>query len=196
MVSRPAFEEQVAATAASISAAVYERAPTLGGGRFVCVDGPAASGKSTLGRALARSARQRGSVRLVRIDDMLEGWTGLAGVSARVDRDLVAPLALGGAGRYRRYDWQRERLAEWRTVEPVDLLVLEGVGSGASRYADHITTLVWVEAPQDVRLARGVERDGEAVLPQWLAWMDDEQAEFAREDTRARADVLVDGALS
>jgi len=140
-----------------------------------------------------RSASQLGSTQLLHMDDMYEGWSGLGDVSARLDRDLVAPLSENRMGRYQRYDWHREAFAEWHPVEPVDLLILEGVGSGASAYDDTITTLVWLEAPRDLRVARGVARDGEAVLPKWLAWMKSEDDLFDREKTRLRAHVVVDG---
>ena len=52
-------------------------------------------------------------------------------------------------------------------MPPRPLLVLEGVGSGRPRVADLVTVLVWVEAPHDVRLARGLERDGDDVAPHW-----------------------------
>jgi cytidylate kinase len=73
------------------------------------------------------------------------------------------------------------------------VLVVEGVGAGASAYDDAITCLVWVEAPSDVRLRRGLDRDGDAAREEWFAWRDREEAMFARERTRARADVVVDG---
>ena len=44
-----------------------------------------------------------------------------------------------------------------------------------------------------MRLARGVARDGEQVRDRWLRWMAEEATEFAREQTRERADVVVDG---
>ncbi|MGH3588040.1 MAG: hypothetical protein ACRDQ0_17165, partial [Pseudonocardia sp.] len=92
-----------------------------------------------------------------------------------------------------RYDWHREAFAEWHTVEPVDLLILEGCGSGAAAYDDAITSLVWVEAPRDLRVERGIARDGAEVLANWLDWMDSEDALFTRERTRERSDVVVDG---
>ncbi len=179
--------------ATQLTELVLDRPPTLGPTRFVCVDGPASAGKTTLGRALRTAAEVRASVRLLHMDDMYEGWHGLGSVSARVERDLVEALRHGRPGRYQRYDWHLQRFAEWHTVEPVDLLVLEGVGSGARSYHRLVTALVWVDAPRDLRIARGIERDGQSVLPHWLAWMDDEEVLFAREDTRARADVVVDG---
>jgi uridine kinase len=170
------------------------RAATLGGTRLVCVDGPAGSGKSTLGDAVARAATRLGSVRLLHMDDMYEGWEGLdRDLTERIDRLLVEPLRHGRPGRYRRFDWALDRFAEWHDVDPVDTLVLEGVGSGASAYDDAITLLVWVEAPAQLRLDRGVDRDSPAVLPRWRRWMEQEDALFASERTRDRADLLVDG---
>ena len=56
---------------------------------------------------------------------------------------------------------------------------------------------VWVEAPASLRLERGLARDGVDARAQWLTWMSDEAAHFAREGTRERADVRLDafGAL-
>ena len=75
----------------------------------------------------------------------------------------------------------------------VDLVVLEGVGSGHLGYADAIAALAWVEAPPDLRRARGLARDGEELAPYWDAFVPDEDRLHARERTRERADVLVDG---
>jgi uridine kinase len=170
-----------------------ERPPTLDRTRLVCIDGPAGAGKSTLGAAVTRAAEGHGSALLLHMDDLYEGWGGLADVFPRVRAGIVDPLRAGRPGRYRRYEWHAGRFAEAHDVEPVDVLVLEGVGSGATAWADSITTLVWVEAPEELRLARGIERDGEEQLPHWLAWMADEAAVHARDRTRERADLLVDG---
>ena len=56
-----------------------------------------------------------------------------------------------------------------------------------------MTLLVWVDTPSDVRLARGLERDGEPMREHWLRWRVQEDAMFARHRTRERADVVVDG---
>ena len=126
------------------------------------------------------------------MDDLFEGWSGLPRIDAQLD-GLLGPLGEGRAGSYRRYDWLAGEYAETVTVEPVPLLVLEGVGSGASRFESLQTVLVWVEAPYDVRLRRGIERDGDAFAPHWEQWAADETELFARERTRERADLVVDG---
>ncbi len=177
---------------AAILASARARPPTLGEGRLVCVDGPAGSGKTTLAEAIVGLAGP--STRLVHMDDLYAGWSGLAEVDAQLG-DLLLPLADGRPGSFRRYDWLAGEFAEVVDVPPSPLLVVEGVGSGAARLAGLVTVLVWVEAPHDLRMQRGVERDGDAFAPHWEQWARDEAALFARERTCERADIVVDGTL-
>ena len=172
-----------------------DRPPSLGPGRLVCVDGPAGAGKTTLADALVIAARRRvTSVGLLHLDDLYRGWSGLgAEVTARIDSEILRPLAAGGLGRYRRWDWYADGWAEEHIVDPVALLVLEGVGSAATAYDDLVTTRVWVDAPRELRLTRGLARGDVGLAGQWERWLDDEVAVFARERTEGRADVTVDG---
>jgi uridine kinase len=165
------------------------RPATLGSGRLVCVDGPAGSGKTTLGTALAG----RTGAQLIHGDDLMEGWRGLDAVGRQL-ASLAHDLAAGREASYRRFDWLHHRYAARPiTVPPAPWLVVEGVGSGAAALAACTTVLVWVEVDDDLRLARGLARDGRSMEQHWLGFMDDERALFAREGTRERADVLVDG---
>ena len=168
---------------------VRSRPPTLGRGRLVSIDGPAGAGKTTLAHEVAASAT--GAV-VIHMDDLYEGWDGLPNVGQQLAW-LLRPLADSLPGSYRRYDWHAEAFAETVTVEPTDLLVLEGVGSGCRMQDDLIGLLVWVEAPHDLRMRRGIERDGEEFASRWQAWADAEQLLFARHRTRQRADLVVDG---
>ena len=165
------------------------RPPTLGGGRLICIDGPAGSGKTTLAAAVAEL---RPGARVVHMDDLYDGWDGLPHVGDQLD-GLLLPLARGEAGSYRRYDWYAGRYAETVPVPQVDLLLLEGVGSGSKGHAGLTTLLAWVTAPEDVRERRGLERDGADLADRWRQWMLDEAAHFDRESTEVRADVVVDG---
>ncbi len=175
-------------TAEEILRLTAARPPTLGPGRLVCVDGPAGAGKTTLAARLATSSGGR----TVHLDDLYPGWEGLGQVDPGV-LGLLEPLSRGVAGRYRRYDWVEGRFAEEQVVPPSPLLVLEGVGAGNRAWAQWVTTLVWVEAPYDLRLRRGLERDGDAFAPHWRRWAEQEQELFAEQGTRERADVVVSG---
>ena len=195
----PAVEQ----TAAELVRRVLDHPATLGAGRLLCVDGPAGSGKTTLAAALDRGLRDalpspgapagRPRVRTVHMDDLYPGWSGLEAGMRTLASSVVAPLRDGRPGRYRRWDWHRDGFAEERVVDPVDVLVVEGVGSGCAAVADAVTCLVWVSAPGDVRRERGTARDGEGVREHWAAWQRREAVVLARERTRERADVRVDG---
>lgn len=165
---------------------------TLGTGRLLCVDGPSGSGKTTVAGALRRAVPAGTSVRVVHLDALYPGWDGLAAGVERVARDLLAPLAQGRPGSYRRYDWHAERDAERVEVLPSDLLVLEGVGAGGdASFAPWMTLLVWVEADREVRTLRALQRDGPASEAQLRAWWRQEDAWFAEHRTRDRADVVL-----
>lgn len=161
------------------------RPPTLGTGRLVCIDGLAGAGKTTLALGLAAITRAQ----VVHTDELLEGWSGLLGLGATLDR-LLRPLAADGSSEWTRWDWHASDWAESHPLSPGGLLVIEGVGSAPARIDDLVTTLVWVEAPRDERLRRGIARDGEPMRPQWEQWLDDEAALHTRERTRERADLV------
>ncbi|HEY1133533.1 MAG TPA: hypothetical protein VGE77_03080, partial [Nocardioides sp.] len=118
----------------------------LGAGRLVCIDGPSGSGKTTAADALAARLAAGGhhDVVTLHMDDQYDGWDGLGAAPGRVAHAVLAPLAAGGAGRYRRYDWHAGRFAEEHVVPPVGprtLVLLEGVGSGAAPLAPYRSVL-------------------------------------------------------
>ena len=173
-----------------VVARVRSSAPRLGPVRLMAIDGPAGSGKTTLAAAVARRLVAAGdAVATVHLDDLYEGWTGLEGVWDRLERDVLGPLSRGEAGRYQRYDWASGDRVQWRIVPVPDVLVVEGCGAAARAVDGRAAVRIWVEAPETVRLERGLARDGQAMRDQWLAWMADESAHFTRERTRERADV-------
>jgi uridine kinase len=78
-------------------------------------------------------------------------------------------------------------------VEPEPVVIVEGVSSSRREWAQLLALRIWVETPRRVRLKRGLDRDGEAMLAQWEAWMAAEDAYVARDRPDVRADVVVDG---
>ena len=169
--------------------------PRLGKTRLISIDGPAGSGKSTLAASIAARAEARGLLtRVIQMDDLYDGWTGAVRGFGLLRDHVLQRIADGREGRYRRYDWHVGAYAELHVVPvTVELLIVEGVTS-CDRDADHWQSLrLWVETSNEVRLDRGIARDGEALRDHWLEWMRWERDHFAEQATRSRAHVIVDG---
>ena len=168
----------------------------LGDVRLAVVDGPAGSGKTTFAGRLAAALHAAGAtVAEVHTDDLLDGWTDTVTFWPRLEEWVLAPLRRGEPGAYRRYDWHAASFGdEWVTVRVPDVLVLDGVTSARTVTRAERTLAVWVTADPEVRLARGLARDGAALRSQWLRWMADERAHFAADRTEAAADLRVNGA--
>ncbi len=157
--------------------------------RLVAVDGPGGSGKSTFAARLARAA---GDAPVVHTDDFAS-WDEPLNWWPRLLAQVVEPLMADEPARYQRYDWVDRQLAEWHSVPAVPLVIIEGVSSGRSEWSRHLAYVCWLETDRAVRLRRGLDRDGAAAGSLWDEWMANEDRHFARDDSRARADVVVDG---
>ena len=167
--------------------------PRLGRTRLVCVDGPAGSGKTTWAAALAEALGPGTTV--LHMDDLYAGWT-TTGAWARLAAGVLRPLAEGRPGAFHRYDWAAGRFqATPAAVHVPEVLVVEGCGSCPRAVDPWAVLRVWVEAPADLRLARGLARDGAVHEGHWRRWQATEPALFAAERTRERADLVVDGTV-
>ena len=184
----PRTHRSTAAAVDRAVALVAAAAPRCGTTHVVAVDGPSGAGKSVFAAALAA---RLGDPQVVHMDDLYPGWDGLAEAVPRLHDQVLAPLARGERAAYQRYDWDRGGYAEWHDVPAAPVLVVEGVGCGARACAPYLSVLVWVEAGRELRFARGMERDGETYRPHWERWAVQEEALFAAEGTRGRADLVV-----
>ncbi|MCW2634464.1 MAG: Uridine kinase [Blastococcus sp.] len=181
-------------TFAALAEEVLAAPPRLARTRLVCVDGPAGSGKTTFAGRLADAIGP--DAVLLHMDDLYAGWT-LTGAVDRLTDGVLRPLADGRPGTYHRFDWAAGAfLPDAEAVPTAPVLVVEGCAS-SSRAVDPWASLrIWVEAPEALRLSRGLARDGVALEDHWRRWQEEEAAVFAEEDTRARADLRIDGAAA
>lgn len=158
---------------------------------LICIDGPAGAGKTTLATRLADFLESKGSCRIIHMDDLYDGWTGIQAGRDQLHLRVLRPLAAGQEGTYHRYDWHLATYAEQHVVTPTDWLIIEGCGSWSVAWADLVTALVWVEADPATCQARGLERDGESVRDHWPAWEQTQAALYATESTRDFADLII-----
>ena len=179
----------------SLDELVLRIGPDRPGRRVVAIDGPSGSGKSTLAARL--SARVPGSV-VVGTDDFCS-WADPVGATwwDRFETQVLGPAFAGRAFRYQLRDWASDEfgsaLAGWREVPASPLVIVEGVTCARASVRARQAFTVWVEAPPDLRLARGLRRDGEDHRELWLRWMAAEDRFFVGDRTKASADVRLVG---
>jgi uridine kinase len=180
--------EQIAASEAP--AFVRGRLAGLTGTRWVGIDGKGASGKTTLAAAVAEALP--GAV-VVHVDDFarrsVETWE-----RDRFVAQVLESLAAGRRARYERWDWKSDTSAEWFEVEAGVPVVVEGVSSTDVRLGVPWDVTLWVDATYEVRLARALARDGEALSRHWVdAWVPAEDAYEAAQRPQERVDAVVHG---
>lgn len=167
--------------------------PRPGAPRIIGIDGPSGAGKTTFADALAIELLKRTGKRpqVVHMDDVYAGWTGLAEAVNIITDSVLEPLSHGVDGAFRRWDWASSSRADMIVVPIADWVILEGVGSGSRPCRPHLAALAWIEAEREVRMRRGIERDGEAFRPHWERWSLQEDKLFAVEDTRSEAAIRI-----
>jgi uridine kinase len=162
------------------------RQPACGSTTVVAVDGPSGAGKTSFAEGLARAT----GADVLHLEDVYPGWDGLAATPPIIARVLDV-VALDGVGAAPRWDWDRSAPGTLLHVPPTPLLVLDGVGSGAAVIRPHLSLLIWVDAPAEVRKHRALARDGGTYAPYWDMWATQEAKHFAAERTRHHADLVV-----
>lgn len=151
----------------------------------VAIDGPCASGKSTLGRMLADIYRAP----LIHMDDFFlrpEQRTPerLAQPGGNVDyerfeAEVLAPLAKGEPAVYRPWQCRSSRFAPEVTVTPGQLTLVEGSYALRPGLREHYRLKIWVEAPWEVRRQRLLDRDGPELLERFeTLWIPMEERYF------------------
>jgi uridine kinase len=111
----------------------------------------------------------------------------------RLRAQVLDPLLRDEGARYQRFDWSRSKLDEWHTVDSGGVVVVEGVGALEVRLRDAYDYRIWVEAPREVCLRRGLERDGQDARPLWEAWFEREDRYWVEQAPRRSVDVIVSG---
>jgi uridine kinase len=174
-----------------IAASVVRRAP-VNGIRIVGVDGRSGAGKTFLASQLSILM----AAPIIEIDDFVS-WDCFAGWWPRFDEQVLSPLLAGQDATFQARDWTDwygSTLGGWKTQRWSPTVILEGVTCTRRDTIGRIAYAIWVEASVEMRLARGMARDTNFPGKEDLSkqWMREEDEFFAADETRERADFIVD----
>ncbi|MGZ4338356.1 MAG: uridine kinase family protein [Gaiellaceae bacterium] len=156
--------------------------------RVIAVDGLSGAGKSSFAEHLSSSldgAEIAHTDDFASWDNPVDWWPDL------IER-LLVPLSRNRVARFERSPWGGADRG-WAEVRPAELVILEGVTSSRAAFRPFVTYSVWIETPAELRLRRGLQRDGEEARGQWESWMAEEERYAATERPGDKADLVVRG---
>jgi len=168
---------------------------------FVAIDGGAGAGKSMLARGIHDHLK---SVSILRTDDFFRPLNDYSNARLSAEKlyelyfpwermrdEALMPLHRGETAKYQRYDWSTDSLLDWVTIEPNEIVLIEGVYSSRPELRPMLDAIIFVEAPRAERLRRVLARDPNS-LGDWLTpWMSAEDWYLEHIRTRATADLIL-----
>ncbi len=165
--------------------------------KIIAIDGHGGSGKSTLAKLLATQLK----VEIVQTDDFA-GWDNPTDWWPLLIERVLDPVKNGA----KKLSYPRSKWWETHNPEPVvdqpvtDIIILEGVSSLRKEFRPYVSFGVFVDAPLEVCLQRGYERDkgqdgklDEEIRDMWEQWYEKEETYFDRDSPKDYADLILDG---
>ncbi|MEM1256742.1 MAG: uridine kinase, partial [Cyanobacteria bacterium P01_H01_bin.21] len=90
--------------------------------------------------------------------------------------------------------WCKDVLTEAQHILPGAIVIVEGVFSSRDELAAKYDFRIWVDCPRQLRLKRGIERDGESYRDRWEQdWMPSEDQYVENHQPIDRADFVASG---
>ncbi|MEK7620469.1 MAG: hypothetical protein AAB413_04520 [Patescibacteria group bacterium] len=170
--------------------------------RIVAIDGGGGAGKTTFASHLQQAIK--GS-RVIKIDDFYRPpqlRTPLLStkiINPNFDWDRLRTSVLEAVKedreiRFQLYDFKAGTLSgEVITISSYATIIVEGVWSLQEAFIDYCDYRIWLEAPSDIRLERGVARDGEEFRKVWQdEWIPIDESYKEIQEPQLRADCVID----
>jgi len=158
---------------------------------IVFIDGRAGSGKSTFADKLQQQLFREGesAPRVIHMDNIYEGWEGLSLGSDYLVRFILNPLERKETASWQDWSWVRNERSSWREFSGGTPLIVEGCGALTERSKEHAYMSLWLEASEETRRGRWLER--ERHLDRFDFWAAQELDFYAREKSKSLADLVI-----
>lgn len=155
---------------------------------LIAIDGRAGAGKTTLAARFFDELSVDKTVEVIHMDDLYDGWENA------LDEHLTKTLESIVNAHHKKegfeidiFNWQSMTFDSKRQINPVDILILEGVGAGQKVVRDAGATLYWLDIDADDGIARVLKRDGNQIASQMKQWQIAQEIHFLRDMTRENA---------
>lgn len=169
----------------------------------VGIDGTSASGKSTLADKFKELDDR---ITIVHMDDFYHPSEEQKNINPeaigagfdweRLCTQVLSPLSHNSFGRYQRYDWDTNKMAEWHDVPTRGIVIIEGCYSIRNELRDFYDVRIWIENPKSVSHERIIqrERDGAGSSYLWeTVYRPAEEKYLDVQRPWEHADIVIDG---
>jgi uridine kinase len=149
------------------------------------IDGPAGAGKTTFAAKLEAELSVDGTVRVIHMDDLYNGWeNALSNPLAEIlDRISTAHIA-GRDFVIKIFNWHTMAFDREERITSTDYLIIEGVGAAQQIVRETGAITYWLDIEPEIGLQRVLDRDGAHLEAQMRQWQVDQNKHFARDETR------------
>jgi uridine kinase len=149
------------------------------------IDGPAGAGKTTFAAKLEADLSVKGTVKVIHMDDLYNGWENALSnpLSEILDRISTAHLA-GREFAIKIFNWHTMQFDREEKVTPTEYLIIEGVGAAQQIVRETGAITYWLDIEPEVGLQRVLDRDGAHIEHQMRQWQVDQEKHFTRDETR------------
>lgn len=156
---------------------------------LIAIDGRAGAGKTTLAARLFEELSLDKTVEVIHMDDLYNGW------EKALDEGLTKTLESIVKSHHKKvvfeieiFNWHSMSFDSKEVINPVDILILEGVGAGQKVVRDAGATLYWLDIDAEVGIQRVLNRDGNQIASQMKQWQISQETHFMRDKTRENAE--------
>ena len=156
---------------------------------LIAIDGRAGAGKTTLATRFFDELSVDKTVAIIHMDDLYDGWNNA------LDERLTKTLELIVNAHHNKvafeieiFNWNSMSFDSKEEINPVDILILEGVGAGQKVVRDAGATLYWLDIDAEVGIQRVLNRDGNQIASQMKQWQISQETHFMRDKTRENAE--------
>lgn len=159
---------------------------------LIAIDGPAGAGKTTLATKFERDLSLNNSVSVIHMDDLYAGWENALDeqLTQRL-KEIVEAFTSHSTFTFSIFNWSSNSFDSFRTIEPTDILIIEGVGAGQKIVRDSGATLYWLDIEPSIGLERVLARDGHDIEHHMRTWQIDQARFFESDLTRNHADHII-----
>lgn len=164
--------------------------------KFIGIDGHGGSGKSTLAAMLAKQL----NATLIHTDDFASHEVPFEWQQKLIDAVFTPIISGAKTLNYTPSKWWPDHHPEPVVNQPITpIMIVEGVSALRQEFRPFISFGIYVDTPDDICLARGLERDKnngdslEHITAQWMDWIAAENKYLTRDNPMDYADLIIDG---